>query len=222
MRRIGFGAAVLASALMLAACSGIPGVYTVEKVGDGTAAASAGANAADGAAFDAASLADKAWSEDVPKSAAAAVPIDTLFSGLASDSDGTSSKYGHNQGAGSPWSFMVSGEGTIASVDTSGASALLVVNQDYAPNARVSLQVGPALIGTAIRDSLGTIQFGQFVNQIDFADVATALNDKVKKGVVADLDPPTLAGKKVKFVGAFSLVDPSNVVITPVRLQVLP
>jgi predicted lipoprotein len=205
---------VLAVAFLVSACSGIPGLYTVERSDEAAAAASAAG------VFDAVSYADTVWGTDVPPAAAAAVPITDLFAGLGKDAAGTQSAYGHNQGSGSPWSFLVSGEATIADVDTTGASTLLVLEQDYAPNAQVAIQVGPAFIGTAIRDALGTIKFSEFVNQIDFADVATALNDRVRSEVVAGLDPTTLVGKQVKFTGAFALADPSSIVITPLKLEV--
>jgi ABC-type glutathione transport system ATPase component len=68
----------------------------------------------------------------------------------------------------------------------------------------VSLQVGPAINGTAIRDAAGFINFNQFVNQVDFADAATALNSEVKAKVLKGIDPKSLKGKKVSFTGAFT------------------
>jgi predicted lipoprotein len=215
MRKLGLVSVV--ALVLLTACSGIPGVYTVERSGDLSSAASGS-----GAPFTAQTYADEVWVSDVPAAADAAVPVADLFGKLATDPEAAQEAFGHNQGSGSPWSFMVAGEGTIERVDTTGASILLVLDQDYAPDAQVALQIGPAFIGTAIRDSLGTINFSEFVNQIDFADVATFLNDHVRNEVVAELDPATLEGATVTFVGAFSLVDPENIVITPVRLEVSP
>ena len=59
----------------------------------------------------------------------------------------------------------------------------------------VSLQVGPAINGTAIRDAAGFINFNQFVNQVDFADAATALNSEVKAKVLKGIDPRRSKGK---------------------------
>jgi len=214
MRKLGVVVVLAASVLLATGCSGIPGVYTVERSGD--VAVATGSDAA----FDAQAYADRVWADDVPGAITGAVPIADLFGQLATDPEAAQTASGHSQGPGSPWSFLVAGEGTIAKVDTTGASVLLVLDQDYAPNAQVALQVGPAFIGTAIRDSLGSINFSEFVNQIDFADVATYLNGHVRDEVVADLDPTGLEGKTVSFVGAFSLVDPTNIIITPLTLQV--
>lgn len=205
------------AALLLSACSGIPGVYTVERPGD--PGSSANGSTAD---FDPAAYAAKVWKDDVPAAITAAVPAQELFAQLRDDPQAAQTSHGHSQGAGSPWSYVVSGEATVASVDTSGPSALLVLEQTWAPGTTVSIQVGPAMLGTAVRDSLGTIDFSKFVNQIDFADVSTELNKLVKKEVLADLDPATLKGKKVQFVGSFSYSDPKNVVITPLQLKVVP
>ena len=64
----------------------------------------------------------------------------------------------------------------------------------------VSVQVGPR--SRARRsDAVGFIEFGQFVNQVEYADAATALNNQVKAQVLEDLDPASLKGKKVQVHG---------------------
>lgn len=208
---------LVVAALLLSACSGIPGVYTVERSGEPGASSTAGSGS-----FDAAASAARIWKDDVPAAVSGAVPAATLFPQLATDPESAQTSHGHSQGNGSPWSYVVSGEATVASVDTSGPSALLVLEQDWAPGTTVSIQVGPAMLGTAVRDSLGTVDFSTFVNQIDFADVATELNKLVKKDVIAGLDPASAKGKKVTFVGSFAYNDPKNVVITPLQLKVAP
>jgi len=75
-------------------------------------------------------------------------------------------------------------------------------------------------LGTAIRDAVGFIDFSQFANQIDFADVASALNDRVRADVVKGVKPASLKGRDVTFEGAFQLLDPANIVVTPVSLSV--
>ena len=40
---------------------------------------------------------------------------------------------------------------------------------------------GPVLKGTALRDSLEFVKFGDFVNQVAFAEVATALNERARR-----------------------------------------
>lgn len=84
----------------------------------------------------------------------------------------------------------------------------------------VRVQTGPALNGTDLRDATGTIEFGQFTNQIEYQDAGSAINNEVKKQVLAGLDPAALTGKTVTVVGVFRLVNPKNWIVTPVRLDV--
>ena len=84
----------------------------------------------------------------------------------------------------------------------------------------VSLQVGPALNGTSLRDVVGFIDFNQFVNQVDYADAGTALNNQVKAKVLKGLDRASLKGRHVRFTGAFTYLAPTVITVTPVRLEV--
>lgn len=84
----------------------------------------------------------------------------------------------------------------------------------------VRIQTGPALNGTDLRDATGQIEFGQFKNQIEYQDAGSAINNEVKKVVLAGIDPSALNGKTVTVIGAFKLVNPKNWIVTPVRLDV--
>ncbi|KXF75768.1 hypothetical protein ATN84_17515 [Paramesorhizobium deserti] len=88
------------------------------------------------------------------------------------------------------------------------------------PEINVRVQTGPALTGTDLRDSTGTIQFDQFTNQIEYQDAGSAINNQVKKAVLADIDPNALTGKTIAVVGVFKLVNPKSWIVTPVRLEV--
>ncbi|PRD44793.1 DUF2291 domain-containing protein [Phyllobacterium phragmitis] len=96
----------------------------------------------------------------------------------------------------------------------------MVAIEGLPPEFKVRVQTGPALNGTDLRDSTGTIQFGQFTNQIEFQNVGSAINNQVKKVVLADIDPNALTGKTISVVGVFKLVNPKSWIVTPVRLEV--
>ncbi|MBP1851544.1 DUF2291 family protein [Rhizobium halophytocola] len=85
---------------------------------------------------------------------------------------------------------------------------------------KVRIQTGPALNGTDLRDATGDITFGQFTNQIEYQNAGSAINNQVKKTVLADIDPEKLTGKTVSVVGVFRLVSTKNWIVTPVRLDV--
>lgn len=84
----------------------------------------------------------------------------------------------------------------------------------------VSVQTGPAILGTDLRDATGTINFGQFKNQIEYQNAGSALNKEMKKEVLAKIDTVHLTGKSVTVVGAFQFTDPNSWLITPVKLDV--
>ncbi|MFB9833625.1 DUF2291 family protein [Actinoallomurus acaciae] len=204
---------LLALTGMLAACSKVPGVYVVEKPG------SAGAGGAK--KFDATSYADGIWtSKVVPAARQGAVDAATLLPALRADQQGASARYGKQAGTGSPYSFLVKGTGTVTGATTGNAVGSIQVRVPGVGKTDVNLAVGPAFVGTAIRDAVGFIEFGQFTNQIDYADAATALNAKVKATVVGGVDLKSIKGKKVTFTGAFQLLAPSSVMITPITLAV--
>jgi predicted lipoprotein len=84
----------------------------------------------------------------------------------------------------------------------------------------VRVQTGPAINGTEVRDATGTVDFGQFTNQIEYQDAGAALNNEVKAQVLGDLDRDKLPGKSIEVVGVFQLINPANWLVTPVLLKV--
>lgn len=154
-----------------------------------------------------------------------AVDASALLNAMSSSMDDAKHKYGRSSG-GDTWYFNVRGEGKVLSVDNSSRSGLLEINvlpQDRHPD--VSIQIGPVVRGSALRDSTGLISFSNFVNQLDFADVATDLNNKALQTVLSSIDSKTLVGKTVSFVGSFdaeSLTQPPIKAVVPVELTAEP
>lgn len=83
----------------------------------------------------------------------------------------------------------------------------------------VSVQTGPAINGTDLRDATDLITFGQFRNQIDYQNAGSALNTEMKHEVLSKIDAGDLTGKTISVVGVFELNDPGNWVVTPVKLD---
>jgi predicted lipoprotein len=149
---------------------------------------------------------------DVEKRAAEAVP---LAAAIAADKAAAGKQYGVAASAGPviPVKFTgVVGEGK------SGVYQVAV--EGLPPEVKVRVQTGPAINGTDLRDATGQIVFGQFVNQIQYQDAGSALNNEMKKQVLAGIDTASLAGKTVTVVGVFKLVNPKNWLVTPVRISV--
>jgi predicted lipoprotein len=144
-----------------------------------------------------------------------AVDAATLVAAIAKDSTAAGTKYGVPGEIGPEFSVKFTG---VAEKATFGVYTINVPGVSNSVMIRV--QTGPAINGTDVRDATGTISFGQFTNQIDYQNAGSALNNEVKKQVLAKVDTTKLTGKTVSVVGAFQLVVPNSWLITPVKLQV--
>ncbi|SNY70435.1 DUF2291 family protein [Paractinoplanes atraurantiacus] len=205
----------LAAALLLmaalAACSKVPGVFVYEK--DGQAAT--GEKAA-----DAKSYVDENWSKIVSTVHDKAVDVTTVAAAIEKDPKAAGEQYGHQAGTGSPYAYMVKGAGTVTKVDKSVPTGPVTVEVPRAGGKplTVTIATGPVIAGTAIRDAVGFISFGDFTNQIEYANVANEINNRVKTDVVAKAD--LQEGQKVSFYGAFSGLPGGGIFLVPTELQV--
>jgi predicted lipoprotein len=210
-------ATALAVSVSVAACSHVPGVYTYVPAGQEKAAGAGGS-----AAFDAKMYVKGIWASKVlPTVQKDAVPASELLPALEASQDAASKKYGNQAGTGSPYAFLVKGAGTVTAVDEEAPTHLVTVKFDGLSGKTANVQVvtGPVIAGTALRDAVKFITFGNFTNQLDYADAATELNNTVKAEVLSKVKAKDLVGKKVAFAGAFSLVAPGVVAIVPTQLE---
>jgi predicted lipoprotein len=106
------------------------------------------------------------------------------------------------KGGSSGHATPVSLDGVVLDVNTNSRVGTATI--DAAPadgQADALLMIGPVIRGTALRDALDFIQFTDFTNQIQFADVANALNDRVLATVIGHVDTATLKGRHVQVLG---------------------
>jgi predicted lipoprotein len=206
--------AILALSLALSSC--VP--WTVRPIG-GETDASAGPAAVSPSAY-----VDSIWAAKLlPAVMNAAVDARTLLDALAASPQDAMARYGHREANG-PVYFMVKGEGVVTSLDTRSRAGLALV--DLAPfdgRPDLSIQIGPVLRGTALRDATGIVRFTDFVNQLQFADVGNELNERVLNAVLATLDKARLKGRVVTFAGvltAESNAEPPLRELIPVKLLV--
>jgi predicted lipoprotein len=169
------------------------------------------------AAFDAEKFGkDNFAPKVVPELEKRAVELTELVPALEKDADAAGEQYGVRQGQ-SPYNFAVRGEGVAKKVDGS----IVELEVDGVPSdVTVSLQIGPAINGSALRDASGLFSFNDFLNQVEYAGAGTALNNEVKATVLKDLDRDSLEGKTVKFLGAFTFLAPTAITVTPAQLEV--
>jgi len=157
-------------------------------------------------------------SKVVPTVINQAVELTTLLAALDTDPEAAKRQYGRREADG-PYQFIVKGEGRISRVNSSSRSRTVAINlPKYQGKREVLIQVGPVIRGTSLRDAVGFINFDQFVNQLQYAEVANGLNDRVLTSVLNDLDLNAAQGRQVSFYGVFTLGEGNKVFITPVRL----
>lgn len=166
--------------------------------------------------FDPVGYADERFdSEIVPQIEKDAVDLAALLDDLAGGAD--EGEFGHAPGTGSSFSFPVEFTGVAGAPN---GSILPVTVPGVPGDVTVQVQIGPALNGTALRDVTGTVSFNEFTNQLEFQEVATEFNNRVRDGVLADVDPAQLEGKTVRVVGAYTRVNPALVSVVPVVFEV--
>jgi len=143
-----------------------------------------------------------------------AVDAATLAAAVAKDQAAAVKAYGVPGNTGPELSVKFTG--TVGE----GQSGVYHVAVDGVPaSVTVRVQTGPAINGTDLRDATGTITFGQFVNQIEYQNAGSALNNALKKAVLSKVDTSKLTGKKITVVGVFELINPNNWLVTPVTLS---
>lgn len=144
-----------------------------------------------------------------------AVDAATLVAALAKDQDAAVKQYGVPADAGSE--IPVKFTGKVGSQDF---GVYTVAVPGVPDSTQITVQTGPAIIGTDLRDVTGTITFGQFRNQIEYQNAGAALNTEMKKQVLAKIDTSKLTGKTISVVGVLLLTDPGTWQVTPVKITV--
>jgi predicted lipoprotein len=181
---------------LLALCSCVP--WTVRPIEQGESGTGQGR-----ARFNAAAYVDSIWNAKVlPAALGQSVDLSTLIAALRSDPAAAARQYGHKQGEGAAC-FLVRGRGRVLRIDTASQSGRLTLDlPPYDGRSDAAIQIGPAIRGTALRDALPFIDFAQFVNQLDFADVGNELNSRAVQAALAPVALKELPGKPVSFWGA--------------------
>lgn len=133
---------------------------------------------------------------------------------IAADKKAAGAKYGVPAGIGPV--IPVTFTGTVTARKSNYNTVTIAGMPD---GITVRVQTGPAINGTDLRDATGTIEFGQFTNQIEYQDAGSALNNEMKKAVLAGLDVENLTGKTITVTGVFKLVNQKAWLVTPVKVE---
>lgn len=194
----------LAVVLPLAGCKIVP-------IADEQAAVPAG--------FDAAAYANGIWTSQVlPHFSQSAKPVAEVIPAIVADLPAAGAEFGYRAGEGSPWSFIVTGTGTVAAKNTESRAGTLDVSVEGV-DGPVVLQIGPVIRGNAVRDALPFVAFKDFTNQIEYADAGKALTALASANFASNVEAIAV-GDTVTFTGGVSMASASDrLQVTPVVLE---
>lgn len=206
-RRHGLAWAPCVALLLLSSCA----PWTVRPIG------SAESGAGQDHPFDAAAYVESIWGAKLlPAVSAHAVDLAEFLKAYRADPSAAVRRYTTGR------SLLVKGRGRVIRLDSASPRGRLLVDvAPYDGRADAAIEIGPVIGGTVLRDALPFIQFSQFVNQLQFAAVGNALNDRVANTVLAPVRGGAPAGSVVSFSGASTLPTADAIPdIVPVAIEV--
>ncbi|ANM14410.1 MULTISPECIES: DUF2291 family protein [unclassified Rhizobium] len=174
-------------------------------------------------AFDPNAKVEAIWQPDVvPYFEKRAGELKDVMQLVATSPDAAGEKYGNpRKQSSSPWTYAVKITGKVVAADTASRAATLDVDADGDGKADAKVQIGPALRGTALRDTLEFVNFNEFKNQIEWAQFGKAFNEKANTALLAAVPRDGLTGKTVTVIGAFPLPKSGELpLVTPSELKV--
>ena len=180
-----------------------------------------------GTGFQATEYVAAVWDEQIlPVYEEESVDCAEVLSGLRADRERAIERYGLARETGEPFFvFKVRGTARVVEYDDSSRNGVIRVDMEPADGeVDATLQVGPVVRGTAIRDSMEFIRFTDVGNQLQFAALANELNARMRRDSVEPLDLPSIVGKRISFLGAFRLSKAQtleDIVVTPVKIDLL-
>lgn len=141
--------------------------------------------------FDASRFVDSQWqSKILPAMEGSAVEM-TSLPPAASRKPGTN--------------FTVKGTARVLKVNPTPPLGQMSVDlEPFDGRADAVIQIGPEVRGSSVRDVTGLVQFSQFVNQIDFANVSSKLNARALQCLPPGAEFAHSEGRSFAFTGAFT------------------
>ncbi|GAA3773618.1 DUF2291 domain-containing protein [Microbacterium kribbense] len=148
-----------------------------------------------------------------------AVGATELATAVAADQGAAAKKYGHSTDDVT-YIIPVKFTGVVGQIPAAGYTPITVTG--LAGDVKIGLQLGPAVNGTDLRDVTGKVTLNNFENQIQYQDAGQAINEQLKKDVLAKVDATGLQGKTISVEGAFTLINPKQWNVTPSKITVGP
>jgi predicted lipoprotein len=171
--------------------------------------------------FNGADYVTKLWDTQViPVVRDKAFPIETVIAAIEGGLDKAGPEFGHRPAEeGSPWSFVVKGTAVIKEKNTASRAGTVLIDVTTSKGpVPVTIQIGPVIKGNSLRDAMPFINFQNFTNQLEFAEVGRAFNGHVATELKAAADALAL-GQTITYAGTFSLNSPTDkILLTPVLI----
>ncbi len=148
--------------------------------------------------------------------------LDALAGALAGGLDEAGAAHGtRGSGQGAAWNFPVKDAGRVVEAKLDSRARTASVDTDGDGAADVTVQLGPVIKGSALRDVAPFFNFDDFRDQIEFAKLGRALNDRVS-GKIA-LPDGDITGLSLAFTGVVALKKADEaLVVTPIAVEVTP
>lgn len=171
--------------------------------------------------FDAAAYVEENWDERIlPEIKENAIPLTQLLEEIKNNFDKAASVYGVQKEDTSPFSFAIKAETIIENIDKESAAGILSVEiPDLTNEGYCEIQIGPVIKKSMVRDYLSFIKFGDFENQIEFANVSRELNFYIRDNIVNVIDESFVKGESISFFGVYTYDKSGAVLITPVEIK---
>ena len=208
--------AVLVAAVSLAACR-------IERTPVADASQSATSVFVNDASFNPDAMVAEDWdSRVVPALRERAGVYDAVAGAIAADPEAAGGRFGFRAAEpGAPWLYAARVSGTVTAANTESRAATLAVKTDGGRT--VTVQIGPVVRGTAIRDSLASRPFSAFKNQVDYAQFGKALNTRANAAALSKLPRDGLVGRRVEALGVLTGgTGDAPPLLTPVEIRLEP
>lgn len=167
-------------------------------------------------------------SKIVPTVKERAVDMTTLIAETTADLNAAGENYGYRANETSAWGFCVSAEAKVlelANADSANKVQLVLDLAPYDGVADCKVHFGKVFstnVKNAIRDGVAFLKLDDFANQVEFADLSTAFNNKIKEAIFAEYTAEDMVGRELSLYGCISMTEAGfeNYVIIPVEMTV--
>jgi len=161
-------------------------------------------------------------SELLPLITDKALDVATLRAAITSDIDAAGNTHGNRgAGRGAAWNFSIADTGQVIDANLTSSARTADVDVDEDGKADLRLQLGPVIRGTVLRDVAPFYNFDDFRDQIEFAKLARAINERAKAKIV--VPEGDLIGRTVSFTGVTAVKSATDkLVVTMIDFAVEP